>query len=119
MVDEKRKNLRLPLQSRLFIELVGSDPGDTEPAEIVSCQTLDVSRGGVQVALDRALTAGAILQLGVDMPDSERTLYLAGEVRWCRRISNIRDHWSAGLKLLNTGDADFISWVGFVSEMDS
>ena len=119
MVDEKRKHLRLPVQSTIFIELVSADPGDPESGEVVSCRTMDVSRGGLQVVLAQELTVGAILQIGVDLPDSDDTLYLAGEVRWCRKLPAAADQWSAGFQLLNTGNADFISWIGMVSEMDS
>ena len=119
MVDEKRKHLRLELQSTIFIELVSADPGDPESGKIVSCQTLDVSRGGLQVALEEEVTAGAILQIGVDLPESNETLHLAGEVRWCRALPGKPKRWSAGFKLMNTGDADYISWIGMLSEMDS
>jgi hypothetical protein len=119
MVDEKRKHLRLALHSKTFIELVSPDPEDPDSGEIASCQTMDVSRGGLQVVLDRELTVGAILQIGIDLPDWEETLYLAGEVRWCRPLPAAQGQWSAGFQLLNTGNPDFMAWIGLVSEMDS
>ena len=119
MVDEKRKHLRLPVQSKIFIELVSPDPDNPQSGQIVSCQTLDVSRGGLQVVLEQELTVGAILQIGVELPDSQETLYLAGEVRWCRKLARAGNQWAAGFQLLNAGSPDFISWIGFLSEMDS
>ena len=119
MVDEKRKHLRMELQSTIFIELVSPDPGDPGSGKIISCQTLDVSRGGLQVALEEEITVGAILQIGVDLPESDATLHLVGEVRWCRALAGTPKRWSAGFQLMNTGDPDFISWIGMLSEMDS
>ena len=107
------------MRSTIFIELVSPDPDDPDSGEIASCQTLDVSRGGLQVALERELTVGAILQIGVDLPDRKETLYLAGEVRWCRPVTRKQGQWSAGFQLLNTGTPDFMSWIGLMSEMDS
>lgn len=111
--------MRLPVKSTIFIELVSPDPGDPDSGEIASCQTLDVSRGGLQVVLDRELTVAAILQIGVDLPDWEETLYLAGEVRWCRPVPRKQGQWSAGFQLLNTGNPDYMAWIGLMSEMDS
>ena len=107
------------MRSTIFIELVSPDPDDPDSGEIASCQTLDVSRGGLQVALERELTVGAILQIGVDLPDRKETLYLAGEVRWCRPVTRKQGQWSAGFQLLNTGTPDFMSWIGLMREMDS
>ena len=107
------------MRSTIFIELVSPDHDDPNSGEIASCQTLDVSRGGLQVALERELTVGAILQIGVDLPDRKETLYLAGEVRWCRPVPRKQGQWSAGFQLLNTGTPDFMSWIGLMREMDS
>ena len=81
--DEKRRHLRLPLESTVFIELVSPGVGSASPGKVAVCKTLDVSRGGLRVSLEQELTIGAILQIGVDLPDYRETLYLAGEVRWC------------------------------------
>ncbi len=119
MVEEKRQHLRLPMQTRTFIELVSPDPEDPASGEIVSCQTIDVSRGGLQVTLERELTVGAILQIGIDMPERESPLYLTGEVRWCRPLTRSRDQWAAGFQLMNNADPDFMNWIGMLREMDS
>lgn len=119
MAEEKRKHLRLPVESTIFIELVSQDLEDGESGEIAICKTLDVSRGGLRVSLEQELTVGAILQIGVELPDSEQTLYLAGEVRWCHELPAGEHRWSAGFQLLNAGNSDITSWIGLLSDMDS
>jgi len=119
MSDEKRKHLRLPVESTIFIELVSPRVGSAESGTVAKCKTLDVSRGGLRVTLGHELTVGAILQIGVHLPQSDDTLYLAGEVRWCRPSEEQAQHWSAGFKLINAGGSDFDSWVALLSEMDS
>ena len=49
------------------------------------------------------------------------TLYLAGEVRWCRPIpgTNRQPEWSAGLNLLNADDSDIDSWGVLLDAMES
>ena len=118
MSQEKRKRLRLPVKSIIFIELDSPHPGSSESGEIAMCKTLDVSRGGLQVGLERELTVGAILHIGVQLPDASDTLYLAGEVCWCRANDEPQQSWSAGFRLLNSGDSDIDSWVALLGEMD-
>jgi len=119
MVDEQRKHLRLPVASRVFIELVAPGLAEDDPGEIATCRTLDVSRGGLRVSLDRELTVGAILQIGVEWPDAEDTLYLAGEVKWCRELPTGQHRWSAGFQLMNADNSDITSWTSLLSAMDS
>ena len=119
MSEEKRRHLRLPIESRVFIELVSPDLEGEDPGEIAECRTLDVSRGGLRVSLDRELVVGAILQIGVELPDADETLYLAGEVRWCRALPGEEQGWSVGFQLLNAGSPDMASWIGLLSERDS
>lgn len=119
MPEDKRRHLRLPVESTVFIELVASGVGSNEEAKVARCKTLDVSRGGLRVSLEHELVVGAILQIGVELPDSEETLYLAGEVRWCLPNSEPEPGWSAGFALLNAGDSDIDSWISLLADMDS
>lgn len=119
MADEQRRDLRLPVASRIFIELVAPGLAEEDTGEIVSCRTLDVSRGGLSVSLDQELTVGAILQIGVEWPDSDDTLYLAGEVKWCRELQGGPHRWCAGFQLRNAEHSDIANWISRLSNMDS
>ena len=109
-MSEQRRHLRLPVESRTYIELVSPLVGKSGTGRLVTCQTMNVSRGGLQVSLAEEVTVGAILQIGVDLRDAE-PLYLAGEVRWCLRNDQDDEHpWSAGFKLLNAESSDIGRW---------
>lgn len=118
MADEQRRHLRLPVASRVFIELVAPGLAEDDHGEIAACKTLDVSRGGLRVSLDRELTVGAILQIGVEWPGADDTLYLAGEVKWCRELHTRPHRWSAGFQLMNANNSDIASWLRLLSVMD-
>lgn len=119
MPEDKRRHLRLPVESTVFIELVAPGVGNDDEGKLAICKTLDVSRGGLRVSLEYELVVGAILQIGVELPDSRDTLYLAGEVRWCLPNKAPEQGWSAGFALLNAGDSDIESWISLLAEMDS
>ena len=80
MEELQRAHNRLPLESRVYIELDAPAAGGGGDSEIAVCRTLDVSARGLQVALGEALTEGAFLQIGVDFPEDggEDSLYRRG-----------------------------------------
>ena len=118
MVDEQRRHVRLSLESTVFIELMAAGVAGEEAAEVARCKTLDISRGGLRVQLDRPVTIGAILQIGVELSPGERTLYLAGEVKWCLPAKGNEETWTAGFELLNASDSDIEQWYRLVEDME-
>jgi hypothetical protein len=119
MPQEQRRHLRLPVESTVFIELVSPGVGKVDSGKIAICKTLDVSRGGLRVSLEHELVVGAILQIGIELPHAQDTLYLAGEVRWCLANAGPETGWSAGFALLNAGGSDIDRWVALLAGMES
>jgi Tfp pilus assembly protein PilZ len=119
MPEQRRKHLRLPIESTTFIELLSPRLGQSESGKMITCRTMDVSRGGLQVILSEELTVGAILQIGVDLPNAPDTLYLAGEVRWCLPSNGQQHTWMAGFQILNADDSDIDTWVALIAIMES
>ena len=118
MAEDNRERMRLPVEYRVFVEVVSAQPGSDGEADIAVCQTLDVSATGLKVALDRQLTTGAILQIGVEPPGAADTFYLTGEVRWCRHTRSDDVQWYAGFELLNAADSDIERWERLVSSLE-
>jgi hypothetical protein len=119
MPEEQRKHLRLPVESTVFIELVSSGIGNADTGKVAICKTLDVSRGGLRVSLEHELVVGAILQIGVEIPDLQDTLYLTGEVRWCLQNHEEESRWSAGFALMNADDSDIDRWIALLAGMEN
>ncbi|MCP5189446.1 MAG: PilZ domain-containing protein [Pseudomonadales bacterium] len=119
MVHDKRRHSRLPMESRIFIELVAPDIGSDETGQVAQCRTLDVSRGGLRVTLEHQLVPGAIHQIGVELPGAGDTYYLAGEVRWCQANRPPERGWTAGFALLNAGDSDIDGWTALLARMEN
>jgi len=119
MPEDQRRHPRHTVESRVFIELVASGIGRSESGKVAICRTLDVSSGGLRVSLEHELVVGSILQIGVELPDSQETLYLAGEVRWCLANPTPGSGWSAGFALLNAGDSNIDRWIDLLTRMES
>ncbi len=119
MAEDNRKRVRLPVECRVFIEVMSAQAGSDGEAEIAVCQTLDVSASGLKVAVDRELTENAILQIGVEPPDAAGTFYLTGEVRWCRHTGSDDVHWYAGFQLLNAHGSDIERWKALINTLEN
>ena len=119
MPEQRRKHLRLPIESTIFIELLSPRLGQDESGHTITCKSLNVSRGGLQVILEQEITVGAILQVGVDLPGAEDTLYLAGEVRWCLTRRDAQHSWLAGFQILNAENTDIERWLALITAMES
>lgn len=118
-MPEQRKHLRLPIECTTFIELLSPRLGQSESGKMITCKTVNVSRTGLQVGLTEYLTVGAILQIGVDLPNVAETLYLAGEVRWCLPRTDDQNPWLAGFLILNAQDSDIEQWVARITDLEN
>ena len=119
MLHDNREWLRLPINTRTFIELESSDASRAHAGQILHCHTVTVSRGGIRVAVDAALTVDSILQIGIDSPTDSSPLYLTGEVIWCNPYDDAESTWHAGFKLLNNSDTDIQRWLQLLASLDS
>src|SRR5262245_38439025 len=120
MPEQRRRDLRLPLESTTFVEQLSSrQDAAAGSGRTISCKTMNVSRGGLQVILAEEMFVGAILRIGVDLPGAEKTLYLAAEVRWCLPSRDEQNPWMAGFQVLNAEDSDVERWVSLITAMEN
>ena len=111
-----RKHHRLAVVSTAFVELESPELGETDTGKLAACKSLNISRDGLQVGLEEEITVGALLQLGVELPNAEEPLYLVGEVRWCRPDDD--GAWAAGFQLMNANNSDIKHWVDLVVQLE-
>lgn len=113
-----RRYLRFPVQATVFIELVAPQFGSNESATIVRCTTIEVSRYGLRVAVDRELPVGAILQLALELADSQSNLFLVGEVAWSGPVPGTEGQsaWAAGFSLFD--EADMADWTRLLNALE-
>lgn len=119
MPEQRRKHLRLDIESTTFIELLSPRLGEAESGRMIKCKSLNISRGGMQVMLAEELAVGDILQIGIDLPGAKDTLYLAAEVRWCLPSKNEQNPWMAGFQILDANGSDIERWVALIVAMES
>lgn len=114
----KRRFFRLPVESRVFIEIEAPSPGSAGPGRVAHCETLEVSLGGIQARISDAVSVGAILQIGVELPGKDEPFYLVAQVRWCREDGDKSETWTAGFEILNALGSDIEQWEAALQVMD-
>ena len=120
-MDLERKHLRLPLNSRVFIELDAPINTPRGESTLAVCTTLDVSAQGMRVALDRELEEHAYLQIGVEPPQVEEAsepFFLIAQVRWCRLGDSPEQPFVAGLSLMHAKGSDIDLWTALISNLE-
>ncbi len=115
---EQRRFFRLPIESRVFIELESPAPGSLGPGRVARCETLEVSQNGLRVRLGESVTVGAILQIGVELPGKDEPFYLVGQVRWRMQDKARTGYWIAGFEVLNALGSDVEQWEAALQVMD-
>ena len=115
---DRRRSFRLPIETRVFIELESPPPGSIGPGKIARCETLEVSQSGMRVRLADSVSVGAILQIGVELPGKDEPFYLVGQVRWRMRDKENAGAWIAGFEVLNSLGSDVAQWEAALQVMD-
>jgi hypothetical protein len=119
MSSEKdlRQQPRLDERSTIFIETLAAIDESTQQESILICNSVEISANGVRVCVDDELETGAILQLGIELPELDQPLYVVGEVRWCKPAQGPDQGYYAGFKLLESQGTDYEIWFSLVEEM--
>ena len=114
---DKREQPRLDEYSTIFIETIAASDTHSQQEAIVICNSQELSASGVRVWVDNELESGAILQLGIELPELEQPLYVVGEVRWCKPAPEPKKGYYAGFKLLESDGTDYEIWTQLIAEM--
>ena len=115
MVDHKRQEVRLPRSEMLFLEVESGYLRD-EKCKILICSSADVSSHGVKAHIDDKLPLDAIYQLCVQLPENERRIYLAAQVKWMRE-DLVSPGYYVGLEVLDSDGTDLDQWKDYIADL--
>jgi hypothetical protein len=112
--EDRRSELRLDEQVTIFVEVCSSDATKSSAANIIICNSLDISANGIQFEMDQAVAVGSILRIGAELHNSQQALYLVGETKWVRPKE---DHFSIGFELYDAENTDIAGWKELVAAL--
>jgi hypothetical protein len=108
-IDDEREHVRQPRDERVVLQVTTSPHGTLPPGTVVRCSTKDISPRGIRIQLDRPLSEGCLLELGVEVLDQPGMVFLAGEVKWCKVLDESKRNL-VGVELTERPFDDFKQW---------
>ena len=106
---DEREHVRQPRDERVVLQVTTSPHGTLPPGTVVRCPTKDISPRGIRIQLDRPLSEGCLLELGVEVLDQPGMVFLAGEVKWCKVLDESKRNL-VGVELTERPFDDFKLW---------
>lgn len=110
---EKRKHQRVHVERAIFVEV--ETPGSRTEAQnqILRCETLDVSVGGLRIWVPEKIMEGSKLNIAAPMEDWKENLELVGKAMWVRPAEDQEGFW-VGLELADSSRDDMEKWLQVV-----
>jgi len=114
--DDQRSEYRLQEAVTVFVETFSSPAGEDRPVNnIVVSKTIDLSANGVQVVMDKPVPIGSLLQLCVEISDSDERFHLAGEVMWLTETDESTSYL-VGFKVLESDQTHVREWKEYICQ---
>ena len=112
---DNREHVREPRDERVIFQIVSSTHNTFPPGAVVRCSTKDISPRGIKIQLDRPLSVGCLLELGVEFLYHPDIIFLAGEVKWCKPLDDGRRSL-IGVELKERQSDNFKLWRGVLNK---
>ena len=110
----RRSEPRIDEQATVFIEVCSASFDNKTPANIIICNSIDMSANGIRVEMDREVPVGSILRICAELNNNQNALYLVGEVKWVKPEG---ENFSIGFELYDAENTDIASWKEIIATM--
>ena len=105
---EQRSEQRIGANVRFFATVFKAEQEPDMEGLTLECQAVDLSAHGMQLALEAALSPGALLNLSIGVGEPFAMYVLRAEVRWVKESD---ESIFLGVMLKKTEDTDFDTWL--------
>jgi hypothetical protein len=113
---DRRKHQRVSVEKAIFVEVVKGCGRSEAHNDIIRCETLDVSNGGLRIWVATPISAGTTLNIAAPMDDWSENLELVGEAMWVKEAVD-RDGYWVGLALKDSSRKDMEKWFKVVHRL--
>lgn len=113
---ERRKHQRVDVERAIYIEVVTRDTRSEAHSNIIRCETLDVSIGGLRVWVPTPIKQGSKLNIAAPLEDWKESLELVGEAMWVKEADDREGYW-VGLALKDSSREDMERWFKVVHRL--
>ena len=115
---ERRKHQRIHIERAIFVEVANPDSRTEADNQILRCETLDVSVGGLRIWVPEPVAEGATLNIAAPMEDWKENLELVGKAMWVREADDTgKPGYWVGLELQDSSREDMAKWLKVVHRL--
>jgi hypothetical protein len=107
--DDRRQHPRISFQKAIYIEVVQRGQIRDTHADVMRCETVDVSVSGLKVFVPREVPANSLLNIAAHTEDWQESLELKGVSRWCAPTADKQGYW-LGLELMDADSEAMHKW---------
>lgn len=115
---ERRQHPRIRVELAIYVEVVRRGSRTEADNQIIRCETLDVSVGGLKIWVPEPIPQGATLNIAAPMEDWKENLELVGEAMWVGEAEDKNGYW-VGLALKDSSMEDMQKWASVVERLSS
>ncbi len=113
-IENRRNELRLKEKATVFVEIRSASFDNEAPANIIICNSIDISASGIQVEMDKPVAVGSVLRIGAELSGVKQALYLVGEAKWIKPKGN---NFAIGFELYDAENTDIDGWKEIIAAM--
>lgn len=114
MSKERRSETRIKEATTIFVEVCSSSFDNSSPANIILCNSIDISANGILVHMDENVEVGTILRLCADFGEDRKPIYLVGEAKW---VAPETQGFNVGFEIYDAEDTDILNWKTTIADM--
>jgi len=115
---ERRKHQRIHIERAIFVEVEHPDSRSEASNQILRCETVDVSVGGLKIWVPDAVVEGSTLNIAAPMEDWTENLELTGKAMWVSSSdSSGKPGYWVGLELMDSSREDMEKWLKVVHRL--
>ena len=115
---DRREHQRVDVEKAIYIEVVGRGVQSESHSNVIRCETLDVSVGGLRIWVPKPIKQGSTLNIAAPMEDWTESLELVGEAMWVKEAGDREGYW-VGLALKDSSREDMEKWLKVVYRLTS
>ena len=113
---DRRRHERFSFEQSIYLEVIERGSRSEADNTIIRCETLDVSVGGLRIAVPIAIPQGAMLNIAVPTEDWKDNLELVGKAMWVKEAGKEQGFW-VGLELQDSSHEDMARWFKVVQKL--
>ena len=113
-LDDLRRERRKHSEETVIVRYVNKSQNNQE--ETHSCNSQDISAGGLKIVSHRPLALGSEMPMEIDLGSLWAVIDVRAQVKWCLEIDDAPTYY-IGIKLIDIKESNRQVWKKFIEKL--